>query len=417
MLALAAAASALLAVVAVRAALPVLPGAPAGNNCGVSSVVALSPQTALDNLSLALSTTGPVPLVLALLGAFTLRAAAWGPRAWFPIAIAVLPLFTPVPSGSDHLRTLATTVVAQWWLAAIGLKEAVLALGNTVPRRVGAGALFLAVALLQWSHRSPPRTLQVDTPVGHEDLTRRAVARLLGVLPDRASLVVDDAITDLLLRASMDSLARSGKTLQFVAADGEAVTGLAARGRVFALPRAQQVLQHQGLILDDHDLPQAPGVAGIQPGVACARAEASWRPIADPQRWTTLALVSDRAAVRGPILVYLGSAAPLAPHPLQWPDRATRGFLADVYYARGDRRRLDWLIGADRAPGGDPVFTSPYVTRLELWRVPDAPLILPVSLGGAVSSAIVIVRAGPDAGQLRACPSFPRAVSRVGQRP
>jgi hypothetical protein len=92
-----------------------------------------------------------------------------------------------------------------------------------------------------------------------------------------------------------------------------------------------------------------------------------------------------------------------------------RGFFESHYDAsrNADRAQLDADVAIDRGLRAHPVLASPIVTRLELWRVPGAPLTLVVALDLPPSMAVTrTVRGTADSG-VRVCPSFEHTVSRL----
>jgi hypothetical protein len=81
-----------------------------------------------------------------------------------------------------------------------------------------------------------------------------------------------------------------------------------------------------------------------------------------------------------------------------------------------DRLRLDRDRLENGAPPDDPVFSHAFVARLELWRVPDGPMILPVAVGQPPAAALVRSTTPGDRSGLRVCPSFPGEIVRLEVR-
>ena len=78
-----------------------------------------------------------------------------------------------------------------------------------------------------------------------------------------------------------------------------------------------------------------------------------------------------------------------------------------------DRQRLDVDGVEDRPPRGHPVFAYPYVSRLDLWPVPNGPMILAVGLGHPPDAVLVRGMTPTDQAGLRLCPSFPGEIGRL----
>ena len=234
----------------------------------------------------------------------------------------------------------------------------------------------------------------------------------MSLTPPASALVIDDALTDLLHRAAGAEVLGPGRR---VAPRRVFEVGMAVQDtRVFALPRAQFELQHQGFTLDDLSVAGLTGVAEVHAAGACAAMSGTWQPVSELSRGDALAFVASRTEARGPIILYLSGLGPGAPAPRDWPPRAMRGFEQHMYDLRreADRRALQTDIAADRAPASNLIFTSDIVTRLELWRVPDAPLILAVALGHAPTAVIARDRTAGEVG-VSLCPSSDHPVARL----
>jgi hypothetical protein len=178
------------------------------------------------------------------------------------------------------------------------------------------------------------------------------------------------------------------------------------------MPRAQFDLQHHGLRRADAGAAVMPGVVAFETAGACAVVETRWVETAAPAPSSRIAVVASQADARGPVLVYLGSPVALSPHPLDWPAWALRGYYADTYDFRreADRQRFDSNTAEDRPPPAAGVFKYPHITRLELWRVPNGPMALPLGLDHQPEIALIRGSTAADGLNLEVCPSFPEAI-------
>jgi hypothetical protein len=296
----------------------------------------------------------------------------------------------------------------------VGLREFVRAIGPGVARRIGGAALVASVPAFQLASLGDPAVPR-PAPLGHEDLSGRSLVRLIAALPNDSALVAEDAIVDMLQRAAASNATVADKRAGIVSERVEDLDKALTGHRVFALPRAQTDLQQQGFRLQDPQDVFVRGVAEVLPGGACGSIGATWLDLPGATGSTHLAFVADGPDGRGPIIIYLASDAPLRPAPLDWPGLSRRGFFESHYDTTrdADRRQLDADVATDRGPVGHAVLRAPIVTRLELWRVPGAPLTLVVSLERAPGLAVARTRdAGPDS-RVRVCPSFGHTVSRL----
>jgi hypothetical protein len=334
---------------------------------------------------------------------------------WPFLLVAALPLAAASWPGPEPARLFAPTIAAFWWMAGAGMREIVGALAGRPSWRIGAAIIALLLPVLQWSHRSALPAPAADEPRGQETLTRREFTTLLHALPSGSTLVIDDAISDILLRSTARTVQQSGKALHVVSLDGREAAGAAIDSRLFAMPRAQFALQHQGLARAEIGEPAIPGLVAFTRAGTCATVEPQWRAAGDLSRSDRLAVVSDRADARGPVIIYLGSDAAFNLYPIDWPGWTTRGYHAGTYDRAKDldRQRLDRDRSGDGAPEGDAVFGHAYLARLELWRVPDGPTILAVALGRRPDAALARATTPGDRGALRVCPSFPGEIVRL----
>jgi hypothetical protein len=397
-----------------------IPGLP-GQEAAVLPGCLIPREPSVQNLRITLAHafegTGPAPLAFALLGVFALWHGITQRASWPLIAMAILPLVAAAGRGADPVRTLAPAIAAFWWLVGVGAREVVTALAARPSWRIAAWVFALLLPVLQWSHRSAMPVPAADEPRGHESLTRRDISSMLGALPTRATIVMDDAITSLLMRSWTETGRQTGKVFTVISRDGQEAARPAADAPLFALPRAQFDLQHQGLARVEIE-PRIPGVVAFARAGPCSTVEGQWREAKDLGRSSSLALVSNRPAARGPVVIYLGSSAPLNPHPIDWPSWTMRGYHAATYEMGrdADRPRLDFDGIEDRAPRDDRVFAFPYVTRLDVWRVPGGPMILPIGFDQAPEAVLARGVTAADRAGLRLCPSYPAEIERLEVR-
>lgn len=358
----------------------------------------------------------PLAGALAMLGLLSMSRLAPG-IAWSLMALAVASFSGAIIEPTPQPGTMAAFVVAFWLLAATGLRDVWEAVRHTTGGRVGAVALSLTLVVLQMLHVTT-RDPKGRMPDGHERLTTSAMGTLVGEMPRGAALVEEDAATDLLLRALPGRL-RSADRLHIVARDSAAVAAGMAAGRVFALPRSQRVLQHLGLELMHVGRDGATGLAEVRQAHACTPTLTE-RPSPLPQLdgHTQLALVAGDELSRGPVVILLPAAMALSMLPLDWPPAATRGFHGRTF----DLTRPDDVrdLGDELRTYGLPPYTQPppsrFVSRIEAWRTPGAPLVLPVSLGGATGTGTARLLTATPGQHLRLCPSFPFDVQPLVRR-
>ncbi len=328
----------------------------------------------------------PLAGALAMLGLLSMSRLTPG-IAWSLMALAVVSFSGAIIEPAPQPGTMAAFVVAFWLLAATGLRDVWEAARHTTGGRVGAAALSLTLVVLQVlpvTTRDPKGRV----PDGHERLTSAAMGAIIGEIPRGAGLVEEDAATDLLLRAQPGRL-RSADRLHIVARDSAAVAAGMAVGPVFVLPRSQRVLQHLGLELTPAGRDGATGLAEVRQAHACTPTLAG-RPAPLPQLdgHTQLALVVEDELSRGPVVILLPAAVALSMLPLDWPPEATRGFHGRTFdLTRPDdvRDLADELRAYGLPPYPQPP-PSRFVSRIEAWRTPGAPLVLPISLSGAAGT-------------------------------
>jgi hypothetical protein len=235
------------------------------------------------------------------------------------------------------------------------------------------------------------------------------------VLPENAAIVVDDAVTAIALRSEAPAAARRGKHVVLVPRHADDVAGALKSTRVFALPRALRELQHQGFRIGPAVWPGVSGVSELTIAGHCRSPGESWTAWPDIAGARGFALVGLREADRGPIVVYLGGSALIDPSSAGWALRETRGFHFGTFALSDERgrARLAAERSGDGAPADAALFALPYVTRVEMWRIPGGARILPVSLSHPADAALVRLIGPSTPGGTRVCPSYPKEVDRL----
>jgi len=365
----------------------------------------------------------PLAIALAALGLVASR----GTRRDSPVMIVLMALASIWAAGSngDPTRALAPLALAFWMLAAGGLAEARRALDFSTPRRIGAAALAIALVVLQLL-QMPKATLPTSlAPLGHERISRNTFAAVVGLMPADSLLVAEDALTDLLIRA-LPGRVRESRRLRVISSDRAGIVaalsndrvGIAVPGaRVFALPRAQGRLQHLGLQLRDAGDRRIGGLAEVRQGMSCTAPLAQeWRDVMVPS--DHLALVAADVESSGPVLLYLASTAPLSPRAVGWPEGTMRGFHPRAYNLAEptQQRTLADEMTAYGAGGIPGWVRGGHVTRIEMWRVSGAPLILPVALAGSPHRAMARLTGAEADQRISLCPWYPYEVTPIGSR-
>ena len=188
---------------------------------------------------------------------------------------------------------------------------------------------------------------------------------------------------------------------------------------MFALPRSQRALQHLGFEMAGAEIAGVTGLAEIRRAHACT-AELGTTPVllSTMTGRHGFALVAGDEGSREPVVVILAGEVPIPVSPLGWPPNAMRGILGRMFdlTASADQRDLtEELRSYELSSWSVP--NTRYVSRVEVWRTPGAPLVLPVALGSPVSAGTArMTGASPDQ-HLRLCPSIPYEVKPLVRRP
>lgn len=330
--------------------------------------------------------------------------------AWFAVV-----LFALLSTGGGA-ATSAPAMLSLWALCAIGLAEVQLALSGSIARRVGAVAIAATLVCLQiLQTRSNDVPLEL-TPRGHEALSRNLALELVSAMPDDAMLVTEDAATDLVIRA-LPARARERRQLLTVVPTRAAATLAMSSARLYALPTAQRSLQQIGFQLMAIAASSS-GLAEVLPGGACSDAlTEAWSTVPALTSTTRFTFTSADVESRGPVYLFLASDRPILAVADDWPAEALRGFHTRVHdrESTGGAAALTEDLtnygarGADLETLGD----DGLVTRIEMWRTPDAPLSLTVALSEAPHHVIARLADGAVGHRVTLCPSFPHAITPI----
>ena len=356
----------------------------------------------------------PLVTALAMLGLASLK------RLPRDIARSLLPLaligfWGVMISPQQPAWTVTPFVIAFLILTANGLAEVWAAVGQTVGGRVGAAALSALLVVLEMTSTNAHRDAN-PTRDGHDRLSLTMMGALVGALPRGAALVQEDAITDLLTRA-LPSRVRAADRFHRVPQQTAAIAEALSTTRVFALPRAQRVLQFAGLEMIEA-VPAVPGLAEVRQAHACASLggePAALDPILGKRQF---GLVADDRRSRDHVVIVLSADVPLPAGPVGWPaDRAAdiQGRMFDLTL-QGDRRDFADEIERFRLSSWSRPNTR-YATRIEIWREPGAPLVLPIALGDMADASVARVLGSSPRQSLMLCPAFPYEVHPMVRRP
>lgn len=360
-----------------------------------------------DGLRLAIGPVTSFAIALAALGAFSHRGGWRRLSTRWSVIFATLPFVAAALGAPDPARTFAPVVAALWILAALGLREVVLAIAPRGPRWIAVALVLASLPWLQQSTRPDRTPIDADRLRGHEALSRQRFLQVLSAIPPGGGLVVEDAVVSMLATDAGRRRAQGGRPLVFVPPSRDQIARTLPKSAVFALPRRQSTLRHLGFQLTDLG-PRANGVAEVRAGAPCAIAEHTWHDATVLTTAAGFALVADDEPARGPVSILFGSTDALSPE-RSWPRRAERGFTwSQIDRARdGGQARIDGFLSGIGVPPGQAVATSPFVTSVDVWRVPGGPLILPVTLHATPSAALIRRRDDAVPGRVWICPSAP----------
>lgn len=251
-------------------------------------------------------------------------------------------------------------------------------------------------------------------PLGHDRVTASSFRALVSNIPAGSALIDDDPITGMLFRAIDKDLRRSNVDVIRVENDPAAVRQtLKASRRVFALPYAQATLAMQGFQIADTLHVADRGLAEVLPGGACVTATSDWQSASSLTQHRDLAFVAERDSRRGPVVIYLAGDEPIHIDAVNWPSPTLRGFSPRTFDLSNpqDRQDLERQRTEDGGPGTEDLKASS-ITRIALWRMPDAALEMPIHLSAPATRAFV--KLAPEAkDEVSVCPAFPATVSAI----
>jgi hypothetical protein len=359
-------------------------------------------------LALQLMSTSPVATALAMLGLFARKQLPREvSRTLLPLIVAGLWAAAVLPSDAAPVES--AFLIVFWLLAAAGLAEVWSYAAVTSGGKAGALALSAALVVLQVLAANAHRPVTtIDDK--HAGLTLTRMSAIIGALPQGAGLVEEDAITSLLTHA-LPSRQRSSDRFHRVESSEAAVADAVRTGPVFVLPRGQRVLQHLGFELGP-TMADVPGLAEVKRSFPCtAYIGPTPEPLAVLQGQQGFALVADDERSRDQVLIVLGGDVPQSAAPAGWPPESLRGFqgrMFDLTNAVDQHDLAEELRSYQLAAVLQGSLSGiRYVTRIEAWRTPESPLVLPIALGSPVSIGVAR-RTGTSPDQhLRLCPSIP----------
>jgi len=351
---------------------------------------ASNPLDRMTALVAVIDASGPLVLALSALGAYAAACRAGVPRTSFGVGIVALATIWLLGTSLADRVVGLPILVAVWFMAAAGVREMYVTALN---RRAVVSALLLAVVpLLQFSRsRIAERDWSAEAHGAKAEgfsgpkvagVSLSQIRRLLNLVPDRATLVEEDASVDLLVRAA-EFGRLPPKSLATVPATRRGVTAALERGRVYAFPLGQHELSLRGFAMDVAGLPaDSHGLATVTSARSCVEITRTWVDLDSIGVDGRVSLVADAAHGVGPVVIYFSGENGYTPGPDGWPSELVAGFALQMF-DRNDPAHAA-RMEAEAASAGlrdHPVFAAPYVARLTLSRHPHAPLALPVVLG------------------------------------
>lgn len=337
---------------------------------------------------------GPFALALAMLGMFVEAHRAGLRRSLVTAGVALVCLGPAAGTAMSPRIMLAPWVVGLWWLAALGLREIVTAIGRGRLRSVISTLLLLLLPAVQAARVGAEERDDWVRSHGHERATLRQVKVMLNMASPGAMFAAEDSAVDMLLRASAFGGRRASKPFTVVPRLPDAIRHALGSGPVYAFPRGQEDLSQRGFVIEplavtsrrrDNKWETVEGIAAVTGTRTCRVVENTWVDLAGVSASGRFAIVADSEGARGPVSMYLGGSTSAEPRPDAWPSRATRGFRFAVFDQRAGKRS-DRLLAEASALGltaEHPALSAPFVIRMTLHRTPRAPLALAVVLGAS----------------------------------
>ena len=350
-------------------------------------------------------------LALAALGAFArIRVAA---PAWL-IGFVVSMFVTASVDPLNADRALLPASVLLWLLVAVGLAELLTNARRLAPR---IAALILA-ALLPILQIPRLRAAAQDAvrPAGQDALAPEVMHHLIELLPDHTTLVSEDAIIDLLLRAEHRSWERMGKRVSVVErSDAALARAVRESPHVLAFPRAHLDAPLLGFRLTDRPIGDVSGLADVALVSPCAAVPRTWQALPTLNASRVVSIVAEGERDRGPLVLYLATNAPPRPVTQGWSEGVSQGYIVSTFDTRQDADRLGEALTEDGLTSAD-FAAARYVVRFELRRVPGAPRMLSIDLGESPSVAYAKTWREAAKHRLRLCPAYPYTPVPIGIR-
>jgi hypothetical protein len=195
-----------------------------------------------------------------------------------------------------------------------------------------------------------------------------------------------------------------------VAQQTAAITEALGSTRVFALPRSQRLLQFAGFQMIDAS-PAVPGLAEVRQAHACINlggGPASLEPIIGGRQF---GLVAGDNRSRDHVVIVFAGDVPVPAAPMNWPpgaDPNIQGRMFDLTVAGDLTDFTDEIKRFQLSSWSRP--DTRYATRIEIWRTPGSPLVLPIGLGDLAKSGTARVLGSSPGEHLQFCPAFPYEV-------
>lgn len=360
---------------------------------------------------------------MAIAGALTPRVPGleYGPLV---ISLMLIGVFL---TGNGRVRantTLAVMILAiatdsvwliSWMFAGFGLAL----VGDYVATTRGTtspGLRFAAIVLLTViavTARLPAAATSIapaPKPLGHDRATLKSMRALLSNIPSGSALVAEERAADLIVRAMAGDFERAHVQLTKVRNNASEIRETLKTKRVFALPFAQHDLSLQGFEIFDGLRVADRGLAEVRIGGECVVATHQWQDAPQLAGRTSLAYVATAEDQRDPVVLLLsGREEFIHVNPTGWEPRTLRGFSPKSFDLHSNEGVHEFAAASDGDPLSHSKATSNMLTRVAMWRMPDAPRIMRIDLDQAAPQVVVYLSAEAK-GSVSVCPVFPAPV-------